>query len=92
VFETEEEFKDSAFSGAVGADDAHPLTSIYLEGTIYKDILFGEGFAYIIERNHFLAISRQLSAISLSLCAWRIAHSEKKEKSWKLLKILFNKP
>jgi hypothetical protein len=53
VFETEEEFKDCAFPGAVGADDSHPLTSIYLEGTIEKDILFGEGFTYIIERNHF---------------------------------------
>jgi hypothetical protein len=34
VFEAEEEFKDRAFSRAVGADDAHPLTSIYLERTI----------------------------------------------------------
>ena len=34
VFEAEEEFKDRAFSGAVGTDDAHPLASIYLEGTI----------------------------------------------------------
>jgi hypothetical protein len=34
VFEVEEEFKDRAFSGAVGADDAHPLPGIYLEGTI----------------------------------------------------------
>jgi hypothetical protein len=34
VFEAEEEFKDRAFSGAVGADDTYPLTSIYLEGAI----------------------------------------------------------
>ena len=34
VFEAEEEFKDSAFSGAVDADDTYPLTSIYLEGAI----------------------------------------------------------
>jgi hypothetical protein len=34
VFEADEEFEDRAFSGAVGADDTYPLTSIYLEGTI----------------------------------------------------------
>jgi hypothetical protein len=35
VFETEEELEDRAFSGAVGADDAQSLASVYLEGTIH---------------------------------------------------------
>jgi hypothetical protein len=49
VFEAEEEFKNRAFSGAVGTDDAHPLPSIHLKGTVLQNVLLGKRFTYFVK-------------------------------------------
>jgi hypothetical protein len=49
VFETEEELEDRAFSGAVGADDAQSLASVYLEGAVLQNVLLGKRFTYFVK-------------------------------------------